>query len=574
MSEQCTERRLGLPQAEIELQDPAAARPSPVDDGDDVLLKPSSSGARDRRGAPLFDDDDDDASHRPGATNDPPESRGALARLAAALAAEPLLAKTLAGVVVGIVLGAIVRATDPTPRAIELVGFPGELFMRLLRALVLPLIVVSMVCGVCSLAKGSEGSARRVATRLLAAYAITSLVACALGLLVVSVARPGDGVSFDANGCAGAGATNGTVAGAATSDDDHAADAHRGALDAILGTARAAVTPNVVAAAADGNILGVIVASLAFGASLAAVGEDVARPIVDVFFSMNVVVQTMIAWALTLMPVGVLSLVAGRVAATCDAGAVLVALGKYVATVTFALAAHGGGVLPGLYALATRGMGVTRGGGEKRRWASLDGGEGGGGGVTGDGGGGEVHGAVEVLRRSAPALGCAFAIDSSSATLPVTLRCAKTLGIPTDLAEFALPLGATINMNGTALYEALTVIFIAQLHGVKLGIGTTIVIALTSTIAAVGAAAIPSAGLVTMLIVLQAAGLEEFSGDIGILMSVDWFLDRLRTVVNVEGDLFVASAVAAWEGKEGGGGGDDGGDDDDIFDETTIRNEA
>ncbi|EEH55737.1 Dicarboxylate/Amino Acid:Cation symporter family, partial [Micromonas pusilla CCMP1545] len=421
-----------------------------------------------------------------------------------------LLAKTLAGVVVGIVLGAIVRATDPTPRAIELVGFPGELFMRLLRALVLPLIVVSMVCGVCSLAKGSEGSARRVATRLLAAYAITSLVACALGLLVVSVARPGDGVSFDANGCAGAGATNGTVAGAATSDDDHAADAHRGALDAILGTARAAVTPNVVAAAADGNILGVIVASLAFGASLAAVGEDVARPIVDVFFSMNVVVQTMIAWALTLMPVGVLSLVAGRVAATCDAGAVLVALGKYVATVTFALAAHGGGVLPGLYALATRGMGVTRGGGEKRR---------------------------------APALGCAFAIDSSSATLPVTLRCAKTLGIPTDLAEFALPLGATINMNGTALYEALTVIFIAQLHGVKLGIGTTIVIALTSTIAAVGAAAIPSAGLVTMLIVLQAAGLEEFSGDIGILMSVDWFLDRLRTVVNVEGDLFVASAV-------------------------------
>ena len=126
------------------------------------------------------------------------------------LAAEPLLAKTLAGVVVGIVLGAIVRATDPTPRAIELVGFPGELFMRLLRALVLPLIVVSMVCGVCSLAKGSEGSARRVATRLLAAYAITSLVGCALGLLVVSVARPGDGVSFDANGCAGAGATTWT----------------------------------------------------------------------------------------------------------------------------------------------------------------------------------------------------------------------------------------------------------------------------------------------------------------------------------------------------------------------------
>jgi Na+/H+-dicarboxylate symporter len=105
-------------------------------------------------------------------------------------------------------------------------------------------------------------------------------------------------------------------------------------------------------------------------------------------------------------------------------------------------------------------------------------------------------------------------------------------------------------MNGTALYESLTVLFIAQLHGVHLGIGGTLVVALTATIAAVGAAAIPSAGLVTMLIVLQAAGLEEFAGDVGVLAALDWFLDRCRTAVNVEGDLMVVTAVNHWEGNE------------------------
>lgn len=114
-------------------------------------------------------------------------------------------------------------------------------------------------------------------------------------------------------------------------------------------------------------------------------------------------------------------------------------------------------------------------------------------------------------------------------------------------------------MNGTALYEALTVIFIAQLHDVHLGAGATVVVALTSTVAAVGAASIPSAGLVTMLIVLQAAGLEAYSGDVGVLLALDWFLDRCRTAVNVEGDLMVAAAVAEWERGDGEVGEEDGG---------------
>ena len=169
-----------------------------------------------------------------------------------------------------------------------------------------------------------------------------------------------------------------------------------------------------------------------------------------------------------------------------------------------------------------------------------------------------VVGAYGVLRASSPAIFAAFATDSSSAALPVTRRCADALGIPRPVADFALPLGATVNMNGTALYEAVAALFIAQTHDVPLTFGRTVVVAATSTIAAVGAASVPSAGLVTMLIVLQAAGLEEYAGDVGALFALDWALDRCRTAVNVAGDLMVAKAVAEWEATSAGGGEEGG----------------
>ena len=124
------------------------------------------------------------------------------------------------------------------------------------------------------------------------------------------------------------------------------------------------------------------------------------------------------------------------------------------------------------------------------------------------------------------------------------LQCAVgKLGVDENVANFVLPLGATINMNGTALYESLTVIFIAQRHGVQLTMAQTFIVVITGTMAAVGAAAIPSAGLVTMLMVLQAVDLSRFAGDIALVITVDWMLDRLRTVVNVEGDAFGVALV-------------------------------
>jgi Na+/H+-dicarboxylate symporter len=450
-------------------------------------------------------------------------------------------------VAVGVVVGTAARATDPSPKAVELLGFPGELFMRLLRALVLPLVSVSMVCGVLALSeKTSAAGARRAVGRLIGSYVLTTLVACFIGLVVVHVVRPGVGVALDASKCVDSNAASGgaDADGETTKNDENAA------LDSTLATARAAVPANLFEAAAQGNVLGIIAASLFFGTALAVnlnqnVPESVrderetndvrderrrrdVRVVADLFLGLNAVVDVAVGWAVKNVPIGVCSIVAARIAGTCDPARALAALLKYVFAVLLGLAVHGLVALPAMYtALVAAREGGRRGLARDARRAPLD--------------------AFAVLRGGAPAFAAAFATDSSSAALPKTIQCALDLRVPASIAKFSLPLGATLNMNGTALYEALTVLFVAQVHDVDLSLGQTLVVALTSTVAAVGAAAIPSAGLVTMFIVLQAAGLGKYGDDVGALLALDWFLDRARTVVNVEGDLFVAAALAAWE---------------------------
>ena len=279
-------------------------------------------------------------------------------------------------------------------------------------------------------------------------------------------------------------------------------------------------------------------ASLLTGAALASAlaSEDntrrrAAEPFRALLRAAEVVVDIAVGWAVALMPPGVFSLVAGRVAGACDPIETLAALGKFVFAVLLGLALHLFAVAPGLYALATRrgsgGAAKTRSPENENAHSSS----------PAHRSAARVVGAYGVLRASSPAIFAAFATDSSSAALPVTRRCADALGIPRPVADFALPLGATVNMNGTALYEAVAALFIAQTHDVPLTFGRTVVVAATSTIAAVGAASVPSAGLVTMLIVLQAAGLEEYAGDVGALFALDWALDRCRTAVNVAGEI-------------------------------------
>ena len=530
------------------------------------LAEPSGSGraAGDAEGLDL---DDDGARLLPAAL-EPAGGAGqgttgwarSWRRLRDAVRAEPLLLQTLAGVAVGVVVGTIARATDPSPRAVELLGFPGELFMRLLRALVLPLVSVSMVCGVLALSeKTSAAGARRAVGRLIGSYVLTTLVACFIGLVVVHVVRPGVGVALNASKCvdsnAASGGSNSAVAVSTKNEKNEKNE--NAALDSTLATARAAVPANLFEAAAQGNVLGVIAASLFFGTALAVnLNQNVVLPesvrderesvrderrdardvrvVADVFLGLNAVVDVAVGWAVKRVPIGVCSIVAARIAGTCDPARALAALLKYVFAVLLGLAVHGLVALPAMYtalvaARAAAGLGGGRGSARDARRAQVP------------------RDAFAVLRGGAPAFAAAFATDSSSASLPKTIQCALALRVPESIAKFSLPLGATLNMNGTALYEALTVLFVAQVHDVDLSLGQTLMVALTSTVAAVGAAAIPSAGLVTMFMVLQAAGLAKYGDDVGALLALDWFLDRARTVVNVEGDLFVAAALAAWE---------------------------
>jgi len=258
---------------------------------------------------------------------------------------------------------------------------------------------------------------------------------------------------------------------------------------------------SLVDAMARSLILPCIVFSLAFGAALTTLGEK-GRATLAVIDGINEALLKVVAWLLWLAPVGILGLVAGRIGATGGGAAAMEEfkrIGSYMVVVILGLIIHGMFVLP----LLLRVLGGRN--------------------------------PLTYARGMLPALVTAFSTASSSATLPVTLECiSENNGVSRRAAGFLAPLGATLNMNGTALYEAVAAVFIAQAHGIELGFGALLVVAFTATLAAVGAAGIPEAGLVTMVLVLHAVGLP-LEG-MGLILAVDWFLDRCRTTVNVWDD--------------------------------------
>jgi Na+/H+-dicarboxylate symporter len=268
------------------------------------------------------------------------------------------------------------------------------------------------------------------------------------------------------------------------------------------------VPPNLFAAASENNVLGLIVFSLLFGGILTTLGEPGKRA-VEFFDTVNNALLRFVQIVIWIAPIGVFGLVAARIGVEGGWDAVTLELGKlarYFVTVLVGLGIHGFVVLPIiLWILARRNP-------------------------------------LRYLINCSEALLTAFSTASSAATLPVTMRCTREkAGVGEEAAGFVLPVGATINMDGTALYEAVAVLFIAQAYGVGLGAGQQVIVLLTATLAAIGAAAIPQAGLFTMAIVLSAVGLP-LEG-IALLISIDWLLDRFRTAVNVWGDCIGTAAV-------------------------------
>ncbi|RUS84489.1 hypothetical protein EGW08_007728 [Elysia chlorotica] len=246
------------------------------------------------------------------------------------------------------------------------------------------------------------------------------------------------------------------------------------------------------------NVLGIVVFSIALGVVINHLGEE-GEPLKKFFQALNSATMVLINVVIWFTPIGIMFLIAGKFISTDDIGDVLSDLGKYMATVLGGLFIHGFILLPLIYFVTTR------------------------------------KNPGRFALNMAKALFTAWGTASSSATLPLTMDCLVNKNkVNLNIVRFVAPVGATINMDGTALYEAVACIFIAQINGMSLSIADVIIVSLTATAAAIGAAGVPQAGLVTLVIVLTAVGLP--TEDVTFILSIDWFLDRFRTAINVWGD--------------------------------------
>ena len=369
-------------------------------------------------------------------------------------------------------------------RAAVGVAWMGDLFLNTLSMLVIPLLISAVITGVTSV--GDVRNLGRLSAVTILYYLVTVVIAVLIGLLMVNLIQPGVGIS---------------TAGLEPPTEVIQAAQERDIGEILLSM----VAPNLIAAAAETNLLPLIIWSVAFGIAIASLGER-GKPAAQFFESFNEGMMLLVSWVMYFAPIGVFGLIAGMFGAAGSTEAFVEkigAVGLHVVTVLSGLSVHFIVLFLIMVFVARRPVGYL----------------------------------VNMLR----AIVTAFATASSTATLPLTLQCAKESGIDERARRFVLPLGSTVNMDGTALYEAAAAMFIAQAYDLQLGLGQQAIIVVTATLAAIGAAGIPQAGLVTMIIVLQVVGLP-LEG-IGLLLAVDWFLDRFRTATNVWGDAVGAAVV-------------------------------
>lgn len=414
--------------------------------------------------------------------------------------ANKLVIFTGAAVFIGAILGWQLPGWLPEEakareQALMVIKFPGDLLMQMLKMLVVPLIVATMVVGIASL--GDIRKAGRIGGRTILYYAATTGISVMIGIILVSVIQPGS---------AGVEAATATV-----NDLPQSLKEPKGALESMLQVIKGMFPSNLVAAAAKMNVLGLIVFSIVLGGVLSTMGKA-GKPVLDFFVSFNHAIMKIVHLVVWYAPIGIASLLMFRMGSAGQAffDTEIPRLGWYIATVIGGLAIHVLIVLPTIFWIVKK------------------------------------QNPFKYLLGMSQALMTAFGTASSSATLPITMECAEeNNGISERTAGFVLPLGATINMDGTALYEAVAVIFIAQTLGMDLTVGQTIVIFFTATLAAIGAAGIPEAGLVMMAIVLTAVKIPPEHASI--ILAVDWFLDRFRTAVNVAGDSIGAGVIDHFE---------------------------
>ena len=419
-----------------------------------------------------------------------------------------LSTKILLAMVLGVALGAILNTMETAEGSFvanliawlvnSVFDVVGKIFIASLKLLVVPLVFVSLVCG--SSAMGANASMGRMAGKTLALYLLTTAIAVTLALLFANLINPGLGIDMSS--------TATYVAKEAPSVKE--------VLINIFPT-------NPVKAMAEGNMLQVIVFAILMGVAVSHSGEK-GKEVLSFFESFNEVVMTMVSLLMHLAPYGVFCLLA-KLFSQLGLAAIL-DLAKYFFTVAFVLLVHGLVVYTGLFKLLTR----------LSPWV--------------------------LLKNVRPAMLFAFSTSSSSATMPVTMNVAeKRLGINNSIASFTVPLGATINMDGTAIMQGVATVFIAQAFNIDISLGGYVAVVLTATLASIGTAGVPGVGLITLALVLQQVGLPVEG--IALIIGVDRLLDMMRTAVNVTGDCMVSSVVARSEGLL----------DETVFYETSDRDE-
>ena len=414
-----------------------------------------------------------------------------------------LYTKIFIGLVVGVAVGLIANLAGLVWLQQGLVALRpvGTAFIKLITMLVVPLVVASLLVGTASL--GDIRKLGRIGGKTVAYYLVTTAIAVTIGLILSNIIRPGsriDPATRDSLAAQFSSEAAGRVALAAESP---------GVVDVLLNM----IPSNPFQAAAQMELLPLIVFTIIFGAAVSLVADERRDAVLNFFHGVNDAVMVVIDWVMKLAPYAVFVLIGAVVA---EFGLDLLrSLLVYALTVITALLIHAFGTYGALV----------------RALARLN--------------------PATFFRRIAEVPLVAFSTSSSSATLPVTMETAEEkLGVSKEVSSFVLPLGATINMDGTALYQAVAVMFIAQIYGVPMGIAEQLTIVLTATLASIGAAGVPSAGIITLILVLNSVGLgTQAQAGIALILGVDRILDMMRTAVNVTGDLTAAAFVARSEGE-------------------------
>ena len=405
--------------------------------------------------------------------------------------------KILIGMALGVVFGLVLSFIDGGDAFVaDFIKPFGTIFINLLKLIAVPLILASLIKGVSDLQDISKLS--KMGGRTIVTYLCTTLIAVTIGLLLVNAIQPGKSISVE---------TRKELVEAYASDADAKREAaakqrEAGPLQALVDV----VPSNIVGSMSNNrNMLQVIFFALFFGIGMILLPQEKARPVKDFFDSFNAIILKLIDMIMMAAPYGVFALLAALVV-EAPSLELFQALGLYAITLLIGLA-----LMIGVYALIVRLI-------TKKKISFF-------------------------FNGIAPAQLLAFSTSSSAATLPVTMECVEeNLGVDKEVASFVLPIGATVNMDGTSVYQGVAAVFIAQAFGLELSLAAQLGIVFTATLASIGTAAVPSAGIVMLVIVLAQAGIPE--AGLALIFAIDRPLDMCRTIVNVTGDAAVSMLVA------------------------------